>query len=608
MRRSVKRASARAELYRPTGRLVRAGFLLGWGLVGAYAANAVGVLGHHPSVFFRSGLYPAAIVVATGIVLGRAWAVREASGPWVAIGIGLMFWSVGYVVYPLVVAHQQPVPYPSLSDAFWLAFYPPVYVGLILLLRRQVRQLPASFWFQGLIAVLGLAAVSGAVLFDPIARSTGGAAGTLVTTFAYPIGDFMIMGLLLTMFAVTGWRPGRATVFLGLAFAVELPADILYLFQTANGTYSTAGLLDIAWPVATMLVAHAAWQPPSRRQPHHLGRALLVLPLGFSGIAIGLLIFGNFARLSDPAAVLASLTLLAALADATIGLLQTGLLRERAVRDSLTSLMNHGEFHEAIEREIELARRDQTPVSVILLDLDGFKQVNDRHGHAEGDRVLRETAEAIRRASRSSDVGGRLGGDEFGLLLPGADTDTALRVGARLKTAVRALGEDLSTSLGVAEWPLDGPTKEQVMFRADLALYSDRPREVERRRIEAATLATHPTGEDAADDVVERIVAVAREELQMDVAYLSQFTHGEQRYEAVAGEVESFCVKRGHGLALEQSYCQRVVDGSLPSVIPTHGPTSAWPSSPSPARPTSAPTWAFPSSSPTARCTAPSAV
>lgn len=72
MRRSVKRASARAELYRPTGRLVRAGFLLGWGLVGAYAANAVGVLGHHPSVFFRSGLYPAAIVVATGIVLGRA--------------------------------------------------------------------------------------------------------------------------------------------------------------------------------------------------------------------------------------------------------------------------------------------------------------------------------------------------------------------------------------------------------------------------------------------------------------------------------------------------------------------------------------------------------
>jgi diguanylate cyclase (GGDEF)-like protein len=152
-----------------------------------------------------------------------------------------------------------------------------------------------------------------------------------------------------------------------------------------------------------------------------------------------------------------------------------------ASRDPLTGLLNHREFHQALERELERARRSDRPVSVTLVDLDGFKAVNDEHGHARGDVVLAAAGEAIDKSSRAGDLVFRVGGDEFAVLLP--DTESADAVGAAERTceAVAAIGEGVTASFGTAAWPADGGSKDVLLAEADHRLYAMKAPSARRR-------------------------------------------------------------------------------------------------------------------------------
>jgi diguanylate cyclase (GGDEF)-like protein/putative nucleotidyltransferase with HDIG domain len=145
-----------------------------------------------------------------------------------------------------------------------------------------------------------------------------------------------------------------------------------------------------------------------------------------------------------------------------------------AARDPLTGLLNHRRFHEVLSRQLESCRaaggREQ--LAVVLFDLDGFKQVNDAHGHAAGDRVLRTVAGALATASRTSDFAFRVGGDEFALILPSAGATTAKRVARRVREVVAGIEYAVGPSFGVASWPADGPTKHGLLARADARLYA----------------------------------------------------------------------------------------------------------------------------------------
>jgi diguanylate cyclase (GGDEF)-like protein len=148
--------------------------------------------------------------------------------------------------------------------------------------------------------------------------------------------------------------------------------------------------------------------------------------------------------------------------------------REEARLDSLTRLRNRRAFEEAGARELAQARRLEVPLSVMLIDIESFKQVNDRYGHLEGDRCLRDVAAAIRGDLRHPDLGFRWGGDEFALLLPGTDLTGARRLGERLRGAVsgaclRPDEEPVTIRFGVAEMSGDSSLTELVEL-ADLAL------------------------------------------------------------------------------------------------------------------------------------------
>jgi diguanylate cyclase (GGDEF)-like protein/PAS domain S-box-containing protein len=152
-------------------------------------------------------------------------------------------------------------------------------------------------------------------------------------------------------------------------------------------------------------------------------------------------------------------------------------LQHLAGHDPLTELPNRGQFHARLEQALAAAVREQQTLALLYLDLDGFKEINDRHGHDLGDLLLQEVGKRIRRCVRQSDLVGRLGGDEFVVLLERIDRPHALAIAEAIRVVLTepfALGQvsvRLSTSIGVAFHPEHGSEKAPLLRRADDAMY-----------------------------------------------------------------------------------------------------------------------------------------
>jgi diguanylate cyclase (GGDEF)-like protein len=160
------------------------------------------------------------------------------------------------------------------------------------------------------------------------------------------------------------------------------------------------------------------------------------------------------------------------------------LLTMAAGTDALTGTANRGAFLIQAARLLRRAYANGEPASVIVFDLDHFKEINDRHGHAAGDRVLRSFAETARAVLRPGDLLGRLGGEEFAAMLPGVGTDTAFNIAERVRDAFEiatAVTVPSTVSAGVAA---ANSSLEEAMECADLALY--RAKAVGRNRVERA--------------------------------------------------------------------------------------------------------------------------
>jgi diguanylate cyclase (GGDEF)-like protein len=154
-------------------------------------------------------------------------------------------------------------------------------------------------------------------------------------------------------------------------------------------------------------------------------------------------------------------------------------LRSQSVRDPLTGLFNRRYLDESLDLELERARRAESPVAVIMADIDHFKSFNDTFGHDAGDHVLKIVADVLARSMRKGDVAGRYGGEEFLLLMPGTDLEPAIARAEMLRETVSALeagygGRKLgriTASFGVAVFPNDGDTGAAVIQSADKSLY-----------------------------------------------------------------------------------------------------------------------------------------
>lgn len=155
-------------------------------------------------------------------------------------------------------------------------------------------------------------------------------------------------------------------------------------------------------------------------------------------------------------------------------------LKVRADRDSLTNLYNRGAFIGHLSKAISLSFRSRAPLSLLILDLDHFKQINDQFGHLAGDAAIVEFSSIVKRTLRNEDVGARLGGEEFGVLLPNTKLDSAMQLAERLRENVARLVVDpehdnlrMTVSIGVSSLA-DSDSVESIIARADRALYKSK--------------------------------------------------------------------------------------------------------------------------------------
>jgi len=258
------------------------------------------------------------------------------------------------------------------------------------------------------------------------------------------------------------WEPSAATTLVGAALTVLVVAYVDYATGTELRVFPLYFLPVLVvslrlgrWPgLVTAAACAAAWD---------LSNHLAGVP--GSGSAIGL---ANLLVMAVAFGVVALL-----------GATQRGWLRrERAISrtDGLTGLLNGRGFYEAAAVELARSSRYRHPLTIAYVDLDDFKGINDRFGHARGDAVLVAVARALRRACRSTDLVGRLGGDEFVVLFPETDREAAEAALVKLRSRVQAAasedGPPLTASVGSVSFAKPPADVEALVHEADAAMYS----------------------------------------------------------------------------------------------------------------------------------------
>jgi diguanylate cyclase (GGDEF)-like protein len=398
---------------------------------------------------------------------------------WLALTLGLLGFFAGDVYYTVVITPMESAaPFPSPADAGYLAIYPGSYVALVLLLRARAGRIPSTLWLDGLTSALAIAALGAALVFGVVA-STEGSLATVATNVAYPLGDLTMLAFVIAVMTVTGWRPGRTWVLMGLGFGLFAVIDSIYLYQTALGTYVEDKLLDAGWPAMYVLVAFAAWQPQKRLDARALrGGAMLALPAGSALLALGLLIFDHYVRLNQLALWMASASVLAVVVRfaltfrANLRMLRAS--EDEATTDSLTGLGNRRALVRDLERAAEDAGAGDAHV-LALFDLDGFKSYNDAFGHPAGDALLERLGANLAATIVGAGSAYRMGGDEFCVLAPLAG-GAADAIVARAATALSERGERFRVGCSYGTVVLDGTTVDaaDALRVADQRMYANK--------------------------------------------------------------------------------------------------------------------------------------
>ncbi len=479
-------ASGAAELYaqvRNAGRTWRAAVVAV--LTGVFAVYLCGLFLQAPGYsFWVDGVAYNAVFVASMLVcLGRAVFVTSRRVPFALMGLTALMWVAGNGIYSFHDQFLVPVPYPSLADAAYLSSYVLLITGVLAMAYPEVKGLSLGAFLDGALAALACAAAGSVLIVEPALADLGGSVLTQVVGAAYPVLDLALVAVTVAVIVLKHGQVAPTWIWLTAGVAIEAVVDTVYLHQVATGAYHVGEPMDALWPLALVFIAVAATcvgEPVQLEPRPAAARQAQVLPNLFILGSFALLSYGSLEGhwLPTYALVLTSLGLLAALQRTAMGISTLRMLdisRRQAQTDELTQLSNRRHFDQAVQQALH-QRAPSARVAMMMLDLNGFKAVNDIFGHHVGDEVLRQVAARLRTVVRAGDVLARLGGDEFALLLNGCSGPDALVIGERMVTEIAhpmlidGYVHTCGASIGIAACPEDGIDMATLMQRADVAM------------------------------------------------------------------------------------------------------------------------------------------
>lgn len=431
-------------------------------------------------------LVPVATLLGLSIYAARATTGRTRTA-WrllVASNVAWLFGDVVWAYYVYTTPGGDP-PVPTLADAGYLLRFLLTMPAIMIALGLKLRGLLDAL----LVAAAG-AAIGWQVVIGPLVPDTWDT-GAFVT-FLYPVFSVVIFSTLVALMLTGTRRVPAAMVLFAVAFGIAVVMDGVYAYTSVLHQYTSSTWLNVGWQSSIVLLCLAALTAARRpddqpdRLPAHEVSFLptLVALLVVGGLAAAdFILSGHISRVTLTVAMLLLISLLArqivAARDRTR---LTEQLRTAAITDALTGVYNRRFFEEMLAADADAARHS-APLSVVLVDLDHFKSVNDTHGHPVGDAVLTEVADRLRRSLRASDLLCRYGGEEFVCLLPRTDGPAAWELAERLRldlrsTPVAVPGVEqplaLTASFGVAcATPAgSGPLRvDDLIDTADRALY-----------------------------------------------------------------------------------------------------------------------------------------
>jgi diguanylate cyclase len=455
-------------------------------LVIAYGVSTLVV--HRPpsgyNTFWDGWVENIASVLPAIPLLLRARRSRELRWAWLAMAAGIVLYTMADLVYLFHDENLKPIPSPAPSDAFFLSCNAVFIVGFAILTQSAFGRVRASMRLDGAIAGLTIAAVAGVIWLEPVLYLSGRPFRAAVD-LAYPVCALVLIVLLVAGLAPHRYRPNWTTILLMIGVAWSVAGSVIFLNQSVAGTYVAGTLLGETWLLSFFFVGLAG-SVRDRRHSRNL-RASVTLP---AGIAVVPVVFGLLSL-----AVLATSiyrhdsSVVVTLAVAALGLVicrmamtlrevrQSSANHQDARTDYLTGLPNRRAFLERLESTLLSEEGADGHVGVLLVDLDGFKEVNDALGHTAGDELLCVVARRFEHRLGTRGVLARIGGDEYACACPVSGEDALVAIARDLSKSLSdpcvldGMSVRVGASIGVAVSIAGGKPSGELLRCADVAMY-----------------------------------------------------------------------------------------------------------------------------------------
>ena len=389
----------------------------------------------------------------------------------IAISLGIFAWVLGSIIASFAHYNFATTLLTSFGELMYLVFYPFIVIGTVRMIRGRTSYKRSELLDSAIIG-FGITTFGMAFILPQVLPDTTQNLSQSFYAFAYPLADLILVAVVISLLIIR--RFSASSFLLVTGITVFVATDFFYLSLDNDALYSLGTWIDDGWLLGILVISESFWHVDSKQREPQLGAMdsrspiFITASVFFSAtvLALNALQPNYFPRYIAFPAVVTVVLAFSRLATAINQSRHIGTERLLARTDELTGLPNRRRLISEIEEFVDKEG------SLLLLDLDGFKPINDTYGHEIGDKVLKQVALRFDRALPHGAFLARLGGDEFGVLIEGlheSAIEIALALRATLSYPIHIDSKEilLGVSIGVAKNTGDA----DLLLRADTAMY-----------------------------------------------------------------------------------------------------------------------------------------